>query len=157
MLYVTILLYLFMTVRELYTKFKSFDTQKEGRRAIERTKDAAVDLNREQLYFSSMRSDGSYLQAYRSEFYAEYKERKNPSPGFGSPDLYDTGSFQNKMFAVVKGDELTFDSKDSKTADLVKKYGKLIFGLTSKSLDEYATVTVHRELVRRVKEVTGLK
>lgn len=157
MLYVTILLYLFMTVRELYVKFKSFDTQKEGIRAVEVTKDEAVVLNRKQLYFSSVRSDGSYLQAYRSEFYAEYKNQKNPSPGFGAPDLYDTGSFQNKMFAVVNGGKLEFSSKDSKIDKLVEKYGKNIFGLTKQSLEEYAKVTVHNELVRRVKEVTGLK
>lgn len=146
-----------MTVRELYSKFKSFDTKTEGVRAIDVTKEAAVDFNREQLYFSSVRSDGSYLQGYKSEFYAEFKNRKNPSPGFGAPDLYDTGSFQNKMFAVIESDKLRFDSKDSKTSDLVEKYGRNIFGLTKQNLDEYAKVNVHNELVRRVKEVTGLK
>lgn len=146
-----------MTVRELYRKFASFDTQKEGIRAIEVTKDDAVDFNRKQLYFSSIRSDGTYLQGYKSEFYAEYKNDKNPSPGFGAPDLYDTGSFQGKMFAIVNGGKLEFSSKDIKTGKLVEKYGKSIFGLTKQSLDEYAKVNVHNELVRRLKDVTGLK
>lgn len=146
-----------MTIRELNKKFQSFNIESEALKAIDRTKDIAVQKNRDQLYLHSQRSDGSYLQEYRDlEFYATYKNRINHAPGFGSPDLYDTGSFQNRMYAIIRGGFLHFDSRDVKTPKLVEQYGSHIFGLTKKNLNDYATEEVRREFTSRLKSATGL-
>lgn len=146
-----------MTVTQLYKSVKAFDTKREGVKAIEKTKDRAVEYNREQLYLRSQRSDGTYLQSYRDlDFYAAYKNRRNPAPGFGSPDLYDTGAFQNRMYAIVRGDRLFFDSRDRKTGMLVERYGSHIFGLTKDSEDNYATKDVRSEVLKSFERKTGL-
>lgn len=147
-----------MTIRELNKKLQSFNIQSEALKAIDKTKDVAVQKNRDQLFLDSQRSDGSYLQKYRDlTFYAVYKHRINPAPGFGAPDLRNTGAFQNRMFAVVRGGFLHIDSKDGKTAKLVDQYGSHIFGLTKKSLNEYATQAVRIEFSSRLKIATGLR
>jgi hypothetical protein len=88
-----------------------------------------MDFQRDQLLHGKD-SKGETLQPYQSTMYAAEKNARNPLPGKWNPDLKDTGSFHNQMFATpkFKGDKTTdvkVSSKDSKTHSLVKKYSGL--------------------------------
>ncbi|PNX47942.1 MAG: hypothetical protein BV457_04745, partial [Thermoplasmata archaeon M9B1D] len=49
-------------------------------------------------------------------------------------DLYDTGSFQDKMFLTISANEVLISSRDSKTDDLVSRLGGEIFELNPNNL-----------------------
>ncbi len=67
---------------------------------------------------------------------------------FGTPNLKNTGNFQDSIFAKVSSGFVKFGATDSKTSGLMDKY-KNIFGLNSMTLEEFikdvlTPVTVER-------------
>jgi len=88
-----------------------------------------TDLNKVQL-LEGKDSNDSMLTAYRSPSYAKYKLKFNP---LGVTDLRLTGKFHDSFVLKAKSFPLVIDAKDKKRNDLVKKYGKAIFGLTQES------------------------
>lgn len=88
-----------------------------------------VDLNRVQL-LEGKDSNDSYLKKYASKSYARFKERLNP---LGVTDLKLTGKFHNSFVLKAKSFPITITATDKKRNDLVKKYGKAIFGLNQES------------------------
>jgi hypothetical protein len=88
-----------------------------------------VDLNRVQL-LEGKDSNDSYLKKYRSKSYAKYKETLNP---LGVTDLKLTGKFHNSFVLKARSFPITITATDKKKNDLVKKYGKAIFGLNQES------------------------
>lgn len=85
------------------------------------------------------RSDGKKIGKYKSVPYAVRKQAMNPLAGFKIVDLRLSGEFHGGIFADVREDKVVFDSLDSKTEDLVDKYGEKIFGLNQKNASEYST------------------
>jgi len=68
--------------------------------------------------------EGEFLQAYRSENYAEMKRHLNPK---GVTDLRLTGDFWDGFFVTANKFPIVINSKDDKRDELVKKYGQAIF------------------------------
>lgn len=95
---------------------------------IQRNEAAILNLNRGQLY-SGIDSDGNSLAEYKSKWYADFKKTLNPK---GVTDLNLTGSFHENFFFVGEL-PLIIWSYDEKTDELVKKYGRKIFGLTEEN------------------------
>lgn len=123
---------------------------------IQQTSETAINLNRQQLYDTSVDKHEMKLLSYNWPNYAVMKNKMNPKPGFGHPDLYLTGSFQKAMFMKVEKESFNISSRDSKTFDLVKHYGDDIFGLTLKSKAEY-TKTVWLQIKRYIIQKSGLR
>ncbi|MHB9057111.1 MAG: hypothetical protein ACYC2P_13355 [Paludibacteraceae bacterium] len=117
---------------------RSIDLPAEVPVIIQATSDKAIELNRQQLYDRSEDKNSMALSLYKWQSYATFKNQMNPKPGLGRPDLFLTGSFQEKMFMEVEKETFNISSKDGKTFDLVKQYGDDIFGLSIKSKSEYA-------------------
>lgn len=145
------------TILSMLTKVRSVNLRDQVPVIIEQTKEEAVKLNRLQLYDMSQDKNEMSLLIYRSPSYATYKNKRNPKPGLGHPDLFLTGSFQNKMFATVEKETLNISSRDSKTFDLIKQYGDDIFGLSEKSKSIYANGVVYEGIRRYITNKTGLK
>ena len=119
---------------------------------IEEVKEPVIGLNTSQLYDEGVDADGNHLTKYRNPTYAHIKNSMNPGPGFGRPDLYLTGEFQQNMNLRVEGDVFEIDSSDVKSAELKDKYGEKIFGLTQESKQE-AWPIVRQPLVEKVAEI----
>lgn len=126
------------TINSMLQKVSSIDLPNQVPIIIEQTSETAINLNRQQLYEMSTDKNNMSLLMYKWPSYAQFKNRKNPKPGLGHPDLFLTGSFQNQMFMKVEKETFEISSKDGKTFDLIKHYGDDIFGLTLDSKKEYA-------------------
>lgn len=113
-----------------------------------------LELNWSQLY-SGYDGYGRQLQEYRDAGYAAMKHEMNPQPGFGTPDLYLTGSTYEKMRAVINSQTLGIDSKDEKSAALQSKYGEGIFKLSSDSINILRREVIQPNLVYEIAEQTG--
>lgn len=144
------------TILSMLQKVKSVDLETQVPIIIEQTKETAINLNRLQLYNMSEDKNNMSLLMYRSPSYAEYKNKKNPIPGKGHPDLFLTGSFQNKMFMKVEKETFEISSSDYKTFDLIKHYGDDIFGLSIKSKAIYAK-SVFEKIKTYITGKTGLR
>ena len=145
------------TINEMYNRWRKLQLRKQVPIIIEQTKENIIALNQRQLYNRSEDSEGNPLRFYSSNSYAFEKEQKNPLPGFGRPDLYDTGSFYRQFVVRVSPTFYEITSKDSKTNKLTKKYGKDVFGLQKESKAEYVNDTLFVGIKRYVEHKTGLQ
>ena len=145
-----------MTIHELQRRWKQIDLKKAAASIVAEHKKDIADLNREQL-MDGVNKEGKKLRKYRSPKYAARKNRMNPIPGLGNPDLYLTGRFQEAM-NVKLNSKTSFEiySTDSKAPKLTKQYGKEIFGLTEQSKDTAAHEIVNPGLIQYIKDVTKL-
>lgn len=142
------------TIHEMLRRAQSIDLQAIGVSVVVATKDELIKLNKEQLMDKGEDKNLIKLKSYQNASYARRKNQRNPFPGLGTPDLYNTGSFQN-AFQLKINSKNSFDifSNDSKSSDLQKKYGKAIFGISEPNRQEYADEFMQPALVREVKKI----
>jgi len=126
-----------MTINDLYLNAKAIDLADIFSDVIAKNEDHLIQLNQNQLYKDSSDSEGNQLQQYNSLEYAREKESMNPSVGFRNTDLYYTGAFYRGWSLLITNSEFLFDSSDSKTSDLIEKYGQNIFGLSAKNIESF--------------------
>jgi len=81
------------------------------------------------------REKGGTKGSSEHSVYAEMKHEMNPLPGIGIVDLKLTGAFHDAFY--FDKEKLEVYSADSKTDDLMKRYGRYIFKLTPDSIKEY--------------------
>lgn len=130
--------------------------------AIDNSKDVAIDLNVHEQLEEGFNSKGERLKKYKKwkyrgiEYYDEFKNKLNPKPGIGNPDLILTGDFTKSFTLDISGDSFKMWSDDEKTQKLVTKYGDDIFGLSEKSIDFYAQEVVLPLMMDNINEITGL-
>jgi len=126
---------------------------KEAIKVVVNHKQDIINLNQEQLLGTGTDKFGKQLKRYRSKSYAIRKNKRNPLPGLGVPDLYDTGaSFEGMKIDIVDENKYSITSTDSKTKDLEKKYGKDILGLSVESKTEMIKEFFQNDLVKNIKQ-----
>ena len=145
------------TIHEMLRRVKSIDLQAIGVAIIVDSKPELLQLNKDQLMNDGVDKNSKKLKSYASNSYAVRKNRMNPFPGLGTPDLYLTGGFQNS-FTLKINSKSSFEifSTNGKSNDLTKKYGKNIFGLTENSKTEYQREVMAPELIKGVRKVMRL-
>ena len=151
------------TVTELYFKMKQLtaggfivNANSEIKYAIQKASDWAIELNKDQLE-SGLDSFGNKISpGYKNFDYANEKNKRNKRPGFGVPDLKNTGGFYSGFYAKYDKNNISINSSDEKTPALIKKYGKEIFGLTKESRNVFSDV-VREEIIKVIEQKTGLK
>jgi hypothetical protein len=88
-----------------------------------------LEENRYQLYVG-LRPDGSELTPrYYYRWYAEWKHRLNPAPGFGVPDLFITGALHETLTLSPDTFMPYFDSELAGYPQIAQYQG--IFGVSS--------------------------
>ena len=141
------------TIHEMLRRVQAVDLQKAGTNIVANTKPELITKNKEQLMDSGVNRLGVKLRKYRSNSYAARKHAINPFPGFGNPDLYRTGAFQQGFkLKLTSSNKFEIYSDDSKSKMLTEKYGSDIFGLTEESKNEYRQEVMHPELVKELKK-----
>lgn len=98
----------------------------------ERLEDVIIDMNTSQLRDEGINSNSVALPTPYAPMTIEYKLAK------GQPidriTLYDEGDFQNAFYVKYEQTQFSLWSTDGKTEQLVKEWGKYIFGLTKENL-----------------------
>ena len=95
-----------------------------------------IDLNIDQLR-RGITSDGELIEPeYASEVYAAFKQSIGSAAPLGTPDLILEGDFTGAFYLERRGNNLLFDSRDPKTADLDAKY-EGIFKLTEENKNDF--------------------
>jgi len=95
---------------------------------VMRNKAKILDLNRiDQLFDYGINSDGKSLKKYKP-ITIQYKMESGATYAYTT--LKDTGRFYDGFDLLKRGEFYSIFSRDSKSADLMDKYGNNIFGLT---------------------------
>lgn len=111
-----------------------------------------IELNTSQLVEGKDRygdSMGSTIP-YKSAEYATFKNRLNPLPGLGTPDLRLTGDYWDSIRAIVRAREIEMIATDSKAGILARYEG---IGLAPESLPEVSNLLRNKLNLRKI--VTG--
>lgn len=145
-----------LTIGKLLERVIRLDTDRISFEALDNTSDKIAEANARQL-LTGTDATGGKVGYYRNEVYAEMKNRMNPAPGFGVVDLRLTGAFQSRLVTNIVGDNVVTESTDEKAADLEKKYGSEIYGLSSTFKAEYIDQSLRPEFNRKITDAIGLK
>lgn len=146
-----------MTIAEANRRIQRLNLKAQLPGIISSTSAAIIKYNQNQLYDFSIDSTSNPLEFYKSLAYSIEKNTRNPKPGLGRPDLKDTGTFYNGWFVELQGDILKIYSRDSKTPELVGKYGDDIFGLTKENKTRYSFGEFFEKVKEYVTATTGFK
>ena len=139
-----------MNLQKFITNLKRFDTEKELLTVVRNNENVLTDLNTEdQLFQKGIDSKGNILPMPYAPFTIEIKQQKNQPTN--RITLRDEGDFHAGFFLRASKFPIEIDSSDSKRNELVKEWGKDIFGLTKDSLHETRKDILpdFRELQRR--------
>ena len=145
---------------------------------VDENKDVILSLNKDQMLlgrnadgkeFTPSYLDDSYFEnRAKAHRYAEMKYKLEvqhkmritnptlyPPKGKDTPNLIVTGLFQDGMFITSNRDSFTIDSNYIESADIERKYGGLVFGLSPESkaffYDHYLKKKLINLLKRRIK------
>ena len=115
--------------------------------AVQEHSNIIIDMNTETL-MHGLDADGEKLTPeYRSDEYAAEKNRMNPLPGEGTPDLFLEGNFHSGFYVKPEKMGWSIDSKDSKRDKLANKYGDDIFGNTKEDEKEINEDYIKPEMI----------
>lgn len=107
-----------------------------------------IDMNVEdQLY-----QQGVNRNAVPISDYAPYREltisiKRVKNQPTNRVTLRDTGDFHSSFYLQIGEDAFAIDARDSKTDDLIKKYGRQILGLTDENLTELIREYIYPSLI----------
>ncbi len=104
------------------------------------------------------RPDGRKIGKYRSGEYADFKHQINPRAGFGYIDLILSRSFVGKMFVrpFIRG-SFRLDSTDSKTGNLLGKYGGEIMSINQDWFDKRQKEIYRFVLIQKIKKFAQIR
>jgi hypothetical protein len=135
-------------IMKQFNNFKRIKLDDVKREAVEVNDKELVEINRQQMQ-GSRQSDG-LLPKY-SQISLSLKDFSDYRGIFPHFNLRDTGSFQDKMYGTVQGDNYIVSSRDSKTGSLVARLGQEIFEYDTSSLQQ-VQMLVTRDYVKLVHE-----
>ena len=107
-----------------FNNSKRLNTDALKAKAVKDNEKELVQNQRDQM--RSGRMGNGFLPDY-SPLSQTLKDRSSYKATWPTMDLYDSGSFQNKMYMELTAKSVLFDSRDSKTSDLVKRFSEEIF------------------------------
>jgi hypothetical protein len=113
----------------IISKLKRVKMQQTAANALKQLEPELADANTEQL----MEGKNVFSEAvgvYRNAAYASFKHQKNPKPGKYIVDLNLTGDFHSSISVTVTNSHVIYTATDSKTDDLLDKYGTEVLGLS---------------------------
>jgi len=120
-----------MDITQLNKQIQKLSLDKMTAKNVKENNEEFTDLLRDQMR-EGRKADG-LMNPLRDIAYARAK--KNYRAPFPTRDLYDTGSFQNKLYGKVKGQNMEFDSRDSKAFKIRVREGDEVFIYDDAQLD----------------------
>lgn len=115
-----------------------------------------LDLKEEEFEMGNIRSNFT-TSRYKLYDYAREKNEQNPMAGFGNVDLIRSGSFLNS-FKLKKPEQnkYLFKASDSKTPELIRKYGN-IMSLNQETFNDFQFVVIKPLFVEKLRKIINKK
>lgn len=124
-----------ISIQQLAKNMQAFNVELNTKIAILTNQETAIKANQNQLLDGEDSKGNEITPSYVNDGYAKFKNQKNPRPGFGTPDVNNTGEFFSKFFMDIKGDNVLISSASRKlNFPSIQQYGKDIFGIQRQNL-----------------------
>lgn len=115
-------------------------------------KHIVIDMNTEdQLFVRGVNSKGVPISDYAPYHPITLQKKREKGQPTDRVTLRDTEAFHGGFTLNRNRNEIQISSRDQKTLDLTKKYGKDIFGLIDENIDEISIYYVQPELLKLIK------
>ncbi len=122
-------------------------------KVIKENEQKSIDLNvDDQLYEKGILATGKTIGEY-APFTIAAKQKKGQR--YDHITLRDTSNFHDSFFLDADKWPVFFDARDSKTPELLGRYGDDIFGLTDENKERFAQL-VKEDLQKAFRSVLGL-
>lgn len=140
-----------MRLKNVIQSLRKVDLERVALTAFKENEHFALDLNTEsQLFERGEDAEGNKIIPEYTPFTKMIKRHK------GQPTdrvtLKDEGNFYRGFYVKSQKFPVIFDSRDSKTGELVFKYGKEIFGLSERSKEEFRQEHTNEAIQQKFKE-----
>lgn len=134
------------TINEMFNRVGDFlkDFSSNIEQAVVVVDSEILDLERDQLRNSQSNSNDEPITPEYSTnagVRKKYKKFYDSKKGIKNPNLFDTGSFQNKLILNVNYPKFEIHSKDYKDPLLREKYGDLIHGIAPSRQNKAYSIT----------------
>jgi hypothetical protein len=126
-----------MGIPEFVENFISIDFEKLVKDSVFENEAELVDALHDQLQ-TGRDQMGDYIGEYKDERNAKLKFSMNPRAGFNHVDLKLEGDLYSGMQLEEAGKDFQIRSTDSKSEDLVKRYGEWFYGLQDHNIGKVA-------------------
>jgi hypothetical protein len=158
-----------MTIKGLYDRVKQLDTDQIIEESMASTKDALLELNKDQLFEGKLSTGADITPSYlddpyfktreAAQRYSDWKDRITPHSNRkkGTPNLFINGYLHNSFTVEVTGSGINFNTSASFGNKVVGKYGDNIWGLNATFKAEYLSEFVSPLIKEKITSVTGLK
>jgi hypothetical protein len=143
------------TPAEFIERLQSVDIMQVVVDVFEKTKDAYLNLNRDQFKHGD-KSTGKGIGIYANAGYALEKYSMNPEAGLGRVDLMLTHAFEKALFVDIYPDKFLVGSLDSKADQLDQDYGEDIYGLSPSHQQSYNFDVFLPEFLKKITNLTGI-
>lgn len=140
----------------MHKRVQSIKLREKLPEIIQETAPEMILLNTLQLLHGQDSKGDTLRPEYRNVYYSRKKNARNPLPGYGVPDLRDTGDFYKDFTLDVDEKSYTLSSNDWKSVILTEKYGPHIFGLMTENKEKYISETLRPKIQKYITGKTGL-
>lgn len=157
-----------MTIRGLYNKLQSVDTDKIAQETMEGTEEEIRQYNIQQLLDGKTNEgldispgymeDPFFKTPEQAKAYSDWKDRISP-PGkrrSGVPNLYINGYYHSTRTVQIEGDKIVYRSTYGEVHDFDQKY-KNLDGLNADSRAKFIPFVLRPVFKHLIEEATGLK
>lgn len=135
----------------------SADLEIQAAEVVRENSNILIDMNTEKLKEGKTSTEDNISPSYYSDDYAQMKNDMNPRPGFGVPDLFLEGDFQERFFVEDVEMGWQIDSKNEKRNMLLSKYGEDVLGNTEQDEREFNEEYIVPELIEWTLETLNKK
>ena len=145
-----------MQLSQLKERFTNLNFEEVVGNALEVQREKLIDYQQLQM-LEGKKADGEQIGKYKNTYYANRKFGMNSLAGYGNVDLRLTNEFQRNINVRFFSNALTVFSTDSKSTDLMDKYGPNIFGLNADFIIQFGKDFLNEEISKQIKnKVYGL-
>lgn len=137
--------------------------------SLEQTKDALLDLNRDQLYDGKTRDgrdlsptyqeDPYFKTAEAAQRYSDWKDKITPNPNrkSGVPNLFINGYLHNSMAVKISGQNVFYSASAPFGNEVEQKFTDKIYGLGGVYKEEYLKQDLGPVFRSSITSIIGLK
>ncbi len=102
--------------------------------AVKKNEKFVLELNVEKQLYQGLNAKGEQIRPKYAK--STIKRKKKKGQPYNRVTLKDEGDFYEGFFVEYEGDGFSLHGDDYKTRHLIKRYGRDVFGLNDKSIDD---------------------
>jgi len=157
-----------MTIRGLYNKLLTVDTDKIAQETMEGTEEEIRQYNLQQLLDGKTNQGTDISPSYledpffktqdQAKAYSDWKDRISPASNrkSGVPNLFINGFYHSTRRVVISGDKIQYTSTYGEQHGFEQKY-KNLDGLNPESRKKFVPFVLRPVFNHLIQEATGLK